>query len=190
MLDAMDAATGYRFHTELTIGPAGQDVVLSGDGEYQAPDRLHYTYQTVVLPVEIVIIGQDSYVRQPPGGTWQAGALTPDRSPLRTPPNVRDLVGLLTYAGEARLLGDETLPGQDQPARHLAFTLTPAALGAAPTLGWTGAAGEVWLDPATHQLARLRLTFQQPDGSTGNDGALTVDFRDYNAPITITTPGP
>ena len=68
-------------------------------------------------------------------------------------------------------------------------TLTPAALGTAPDLGWTGASGEVWLDPATRQLARLRLTFQQPDGSTGNDGTLTVDFRDYDAPITISAPG-
>jgi hypothetical protein len=188
MLEAMSQAPTYRFGTEVVIGPVGQRVTLTGDGEYQAPDRLHYTYQSIGLPIEVVIIGGDTYLRQP-DGNWQQGAVQPELNPLRIPLDVRTLLGLLTYAATARLLGDEPLPGGDTPARHLAFTLAPNALGAAAHLGWTQAEGELWLTPATHRLLRLRLIFGAPDGSGPNDGTITTDFRDYDAPISIGVPG-
>jgi hypothetical protein len=187
MMEAMAAAPSYRFHTDLAIGPAAGRVTLSGEGEYQAPDRLHYRYETIAAPLEVVIIGPDTYLRQP-DGSWQRAALTPDGSPLRTPPNLRDLLGLLTYAAEARLVGEEPLPGSEVPARRLAFTLSPAALGAGTRLGWTAAAGEAWLAPDSKRLLRLTVTFSG-DPSGANDGTLTVDFRDYDAPITIGAPG-
>ena len=187
MLEAMAAAPSYRFHTDLAIGPATGPVTLSGEGEYQAPDRLHYRYETIAAPLEVVVIGPDTYLLQP-NGSWQRTTLTPDGSPLRTPPNLRDLLGLLTYAAEARLVGEEPLPGSAIPARHLAFTLSPAALGQGTARGWTGGAGEVWLAPDSRRLLRLTLTFSgDPPGA--NDGTVTVDFRDYDAPIVIGAPG-
>jgi hypothetical protein len=186
MLDAMAAAPSYRFQTTLAIGPAAGRVTLSGEGEYQAPDRLHYRYDAVAAPLEVVIIGPNTYIRQA-DGSWQRAALTPDGSPLRTPPNLRDLLGLLTYAAEADLLGDAPLPGSGVPTRNLTFTLSPAALGPANGLGWTRAAGEVWIAPDSRRLLRLRLDFSG-DSSGANDGTVTVDFRDYDAPITISAP--
>lgn len=187
MLDAMAAAPSYRFQTALAIGPAAGRVTLNGAGEYQAPDRLHYRYDAIAAPLEVIIIGPDTYLRQP-DGSWRQGTLTPDGSPLRTPPNLRDLLGLLTYAAEARLVGDEPLPDSGVPARNLTFTLSPAALGQASGLGWTQAAGEVWLAPDSKRLLRLYLAFSgAPAGA--NDGTVTVDFRDYDAPITINVPG-
>jgi hypothetical protein len=187
MLDAMAAAPAYRFQTELAIGPAAGRVTLSGGGEYQAPDHLHYRYETIAAPLEVVIIGPATYVLQP-DRTWRQVPLTPDGSPLRTPPNLRDLLGLLTYATEARLVGDEPLPDSGVPSRDLTFTLSPAALGEGTRLGWTGAAGEAWLAPDTHRLLRLRLVFSG-DPSGTNDGTITVDFHDYDAPISISAPG-
>ncbi len=187
MLAAMAAASTYRFHTDLAIGPTESRVTLSGEGEYQAPEHLHYTYETVVRPVEVVVIGPDTYLRQL-DGTWQRATLTPDGSPLQTPPNPQDLLGLLTYAAQADLVGDDPVPGTTTPARHLTFTLSPVALGAGTRLGWTQAAGEVWIAPDTRRLQRLHLTFGG-DPSGANTGTVTVDFRDYNAPITISAPG-
>ena len=137
MLDAMAAAPTYRFQTTLAIGPATGRVTLSGGGEYQAPDHLHYRYETIAAPLEVVLIGPDTYILQP-DHTWQQAALTPDSSPLRTPPNLRDLLGLLTYATEAQLVGDEPLPDSGVPARDLTFTLSPAGLAQVPA--WAGPA--------------------------------------------------
>ncbi len=187
MLAAMAAAPTYRFHTDLAIGPTESRVTLSGEGEYQAPEHLHYTYETVVRPVEVVVIGPDTYLLQL-DGTWQRATLTPDGSPLQTPPNPQDLLGLLTYAAQADLVGDDPVPGTTTPARHLTFTLSPVALGAGTRLGWTQAAGEVWIAPDTRRLQRLLLTFGG-DPSGANTGTVTVDFRDYDTPIIISAPG-
>jgi hypothetical protein len=187
MLDAMAAAPAYRFETTLAIGPATGRVTLTGGGEYQAPDHLHYRYETIAAPLEVVLIGADTYVLQP-DRTWQQTTLTPDSSPLRTPPNLRDLLGLLTYAAEARLVGDEPLPDSGVPSRDLTFTLSPTGLGEGTRLGWTGAAGEAWIAPDSKRLLRLRLVFSG-DPSGANDGILIVDFHDYDAPINISAPG-
>ena len=181
------AAQSYRFNTTLAIGPAGQQVSLTGDGEYQAPDRLHYRYETIGRPVEITLIGAETWQRAP-DGTWAPGPPDPALQPLGTLPNVADLLGLLTYAGQADLLGDEPLDGAGPPLRHLRFTLTPLALGNAPALGWGRATGDVWVAPDTRRFARLRLTFVSNRGDSANDGTITIDYHDYDAPITIARP--
>ena len=182
MLDAMATVPSYRFQTTVDIGP----VTVSGAGEYQAPDRLHYSVANIGLPLEVIAMGNDLYVHGS-DGAWSAGAPGPDRLPFGTPPDVRALLGLLTYADEARAVDSNPPPDLPSPARHLAFILSTKAWATASGVG--AESGDVWIAPDSSRLLRLQLQFRQNNNSEWNNTQITIDFRDYDAPILITAPG-
>jgi hypothetical protein len=182
-LAAMDAVPSYRYRLNLDLGAAATRYSLVGSGEYQAPDRWIGTFNTNGFSAGVLTIGPDTYVRS--YGVWTKGPPDATLFPMGAPPAVGRVVGLLTYAADAGLVGEGTELLGDVPARHFRFRLRPP-VGPTPDLAATG--GELWTDPETHLFRHLLLNLGLPDSPAG--GTLQMDFTDYGAAIQLTPPVP
>ncbi|HMA37516.1 MAG TPA: hypothetical protein VKY74_23890 [Chloroflexia bacterium] len=185
-LAAMDQAPTYRYKLQLVLGPADARYVLTGTGAYQPVGNYDTNYNALGFNSEIAVISATTYVRT--YGIWHRGDPDATTFPLGAPPNIPRLIGLLSYAVDASLVGDgnETLDGH--AARHFRFILRTGGLfgPGGPNLGTAG--GDLWSDPTTHRYQRLSLTFGRPGTPTDNDGALQLDFADYGSALTLTPP--
>ncbi|MDQ2807526.1 MAG: hypothetical protein M3Z04_11550 [Chloroflexota bacterium] len=184
-LAAMDAAPSYRYSLDLELGPPAVRYVLTGTGQYQAPAAWDTTFNALGFSSELLTISDTTYVRN--YGVWTKGPPDATLFPMGAPPAVGNVLGLLTYATDAGLVGEgnETLAGA--PARHFRFRLPAPHLGSPlPALAPTG--GDLWTDPTTHRFRRLLLAFGNATSAPNDAGTLQFDFQDYNAAITLTPP--
>ncbi|HUS15962.1 MAG TPA: hypothetical protein VM536_13230 [Chloroflexia bacterium] len=185
-LAALDAAPSYRYKLELALGPPEARYVLSGTGQYQAPASYDTNFNALGFSAEILTISNTTYVRS--YSVWRQGPPDEATFPMGAPPNIGNVLGLLSYALGADLVGEGNDTLGDKPARHLRFTLpaSGALVPAPPAPAPTG--GDLWTDPTTHRPLRVVITFSHGAPPADNDGTLQIDFSDYGAPVVLTPP--
>ncbi|MGI8586360.1 MAG: hypothetical protein ACR2M0_01545 [Chloroflexia bacterium] len=188
-LAAMDAAPAYHYRLQIALGPPEARYVMTGTGTYQPSGNYDTNFNALGFNSELLLLNGATYVRA--YGVWHQGRPDSVLYPLGPPPNIPDLLGLLTYTRDAALVGDgnETLNGL--AVRHYRFQLRPDALIAG---NLAPASGDLWADAETHHYARIILSLTSAAGPPDNNGTLQLDFSDYGTPVTpmqlLLTPAP
>lgn len=184
-LAAMDAAPSYRYILDLELGPPAVRYVLTGTGQYQAPAAWDTTFNALGFSSEVLTIADTTYVRS--YGVWTKGPPAATLFPMGAPPAVGNALGLLTYAGDAGLVGAGNETPAGVPARHFRFRLPAPRLGS-PVPALVPSGGDLWTDPQTHRFRRLLLALGDAAAAPNAAGTLQFDFTDYGAAILLTPP--
>ena len=182
ILEAMDAAMegvwSVRFLLEMSLGLEGQgeDVPeehlgfgMIMEGDFQAPDRVRFTVSALSqggdreeLELEMIVIGDDAYQRNPVTGEWEV-----DPSSGASLGDPMGLDGLTTgfaseSLGEFSLVGEEELDGV--PVHHLRGVATGEVLTGLLGADMTGGEGQVeyWVGREDSLLRRSWARFSLP----------------------------
>ena len=194
---AMDAAGSFHFEMDVAIKApvegADLEIPITLAGDFQAPDRVRGSMAMSLgfftLEMEMVSIGETTYMTSPQTGEWEVVSDT-----TLVPPNLGELAeagaGLLY---DAVLVGEETLDGT--PVYQIGGLLTQDVIAGLEPGGqvalWIGVddsliyrigfRGEVSLDDLLGPMDQAGLSGQ---------GALfmTARFSGYGVPVTIEPP--
>jgi len=138
------------------------------------------------VELSFVIVGDKIYLKGPTGG-YQALPLTLaasvyDPSAILNPD--RGIAKVLSTATGAKTEASEAVDGT--AAWRVAATMTGADL-AAIVPGATGSVpAKTWLSTADKRL--LKAAFTLPDSADAKGGTVTVTFKEFDAPATISAP--
>ena len=163
-------------------------------GDMQNPDRfkgaLSMSMMGQNINIEMIVIGEDTYVTDPTTGAWQAATAEEagvpfDPKELTGGVKPEDLEGLA-------LVGEEMVG--DRPAYHLTGKVTKAPLGLEESLGAGGdvnLTADYWIDKETSYT--LKTTVAGDMTITGEmeaaiNMAMTMLFSAFNEPVTIEAP--
>lgn len=93
----MQAASGYAFTAVVDVGSSRVGV----SGEFQAPDRIH---EVITSPsgarAEEVLVGSDTFVRDPTTGKWRRSTTPSSATDPRTAFSVLQQAGGVSRSGE------------------------------------------------------------------------------------------
>lgn len=192
--DASKQASSYRFDMEMLMTLSGPDIgedmeiPMHYSGDVQPPDRMQgkmtMTTNDVEVESEVVVVGDETYVKNPLTNKWQANpqtaTLVDPKNLVMDPADVQDL----------ELLGEETV--EDIPVYHLTGrTVMPFAFE--EPLGKMEADMLVnyWISQA--DLRTVKSTVKGDMEFTGEIEAsatvsMTMQIFDYDVPMEIATP--
>jgi lipoprotein LprG len=156
---------------------------LTREGSAKGTAQLDQSGSTVELT--FVIVGDKIYVKGPTGGyqsfPLQLAASVYDPSAILDPQ--RGIAKVLSTATGATTEASEAVDGKDAwrvaattNGTYLA-TVIPGVKGSIP--------GKVWIAASDKRL--LKAAFTLP-GTGGNGGTVTVTFKEFDAPATISAP--
>ncbi|MCH8868841.1 MAG: hypothetical protein IIC85_03965 [Chloroflexi bacterium] len=208
-LDAMDALDTVHFSLEAEIGMGSEGLTATFpfrfEGDYQSPDRVRgkiaLSLGFISLEMQIINIGQDSYITDPQTGLWKQtdgnamGELTPTEFTGLTD-DVRSL--------ELSVVGEETLEDGTAVLHLVALTTRESGVDG-PTVDLTTdiyvgledslirqvvVEGAIPLDPAA--IANIIPGLPIPLGGGGGGGnatiSMTTTFSAFNEPVEIEAP--
>lgn len=208
-LDALDGLDSVHFSLEAEIGMESEGLTATFpfrfEGDYQAPDRMKgkmaLSLGFIALEMEMINIGQESYVTDPQTGLWEKtdGNAIGDISPTQ----FTGLAGAVTSMALA-VVGEETLEDGTE-ALHLLGISTEAAGVEGPALDletniYIGLddslirqvriTGAIPLDPGA--IAEIIPGLPIPLG--GSEGNATIsmitNLSAFNEPVEIEAPIP
>jgi len=183
----------FTLNVEGTTYVDGGDTIqlLEAEGDLVRPDRVSTTFKVKVLAptvtIRLITIGDQSWTTNLITGRW--GEADPEFS---YSPGVlfdtQDGIGPVMGRVEApTLLPNEEINGRS--AHHIAATAAQETIGpiTADTMAGSPVAVDLWVDVATDDLLRARLT--EP-ASVGNDDPATwvLDLTDHGAKVEIEPP--
>jgi len=157
---------------------------LTREGSAKGTAQIEQSGSNVEL--SFVIVGDKIYLKGPTGG-YQALPLTLaatvyDPSAILDPD--RGIAKVLSSATDAKTEASESVDGK--AAWRVAATTTAADL-ATIIPGVTGSVpGKVWIDSSDKRL--LKAAFALPDAGDAKGGTVTVTFKEFDAPATISAP--
>ena len=138
------------------------------------------------VELSFVIVGDKIYLKGPTGG-YQALPLTLAASvydPSAILDADRGIAKVLSTATDAKTEASESVDGT--AAWRVAATMAGTDL-AAVVPGTTGnVPGKAWISTADKRL--LKATFTLPDSGDAKGGTVTVTFKEFDAPVTISAP--
>lgn len=178
---------------ELKSPAESRTVSASYKGSFERPDKWKLTIQSAGTKSEIVIIGQDVYVKEPGSTTWvrKSG----DVLGAQSSENVVDL-GYMSSASDVRMVD------QKDDKYHLQFNLdllANAALFDIPgitdaersMLAGKKANMEIWVLKDGLYIERAELSFDSnPSGEEfgGMKVSIVTCFSEFNEPVSIEPP--
>lgn len=166
----------------LPISKADGDLLKSGDAKGTATAQL--LGQTV--ETKFIIIGQDAYISLVGGYQKQPlSALTSIFDPSAILDPNRGIAKLLATAKDPKVVAQETVDGKS--TYKVTFTPDPTVVGALVPGAPADTASTVWIDTSTHQVVRGQFTVPAAENN-GKDATVTIDFSNYNAPVTVSAP--
>ena len=194
-LARMDGVASY--HASSTM-----DLVISGaqplrfavqEADYAAPNKVYIKQTAAGLSgpqtSEVITIGTAGYVKAPDTGNAWARINPADVGADPTALNIASLLGVIQYASNLQAVGDETIDGV--ATTHYKMTLDARGIPTVNGLTWSAATGDVWIAKATGLFQRVQANLTLGPGSVRQGAVLvTVAFRDYGKPVTITAPIP
>jgi hypothetical protein len=184
LLVRMNGAKSFHFASVIQLQSGSLLVPFARqNGDYQAPNRTHFTQQATDGNSEIVTIGTDIYLNNTTLNTgWQ-------KSPPGSTIDLTSLNGVLQYATNVTPLADEAINGT--ATRHLHMTLDPGTIPPFSGLSYSAAEADLWVARDSGFIVRERtaLTLAPTSARQGSVFVL-ADFSDYNKPVQITAPIP
>jgi len=157
---------------------------LTKEGNAKGTAQIEQSGSNVELT--FVIVGDKIYLKGPTGG-YQAlplalAASVYDPSAILDPN--RGIAKVLSTATDAKTEASESVDGQE--AWRVVATMAGADL-AAIIPGATGTIpGTAWISATDKRL--LKATFALPEASDAKGGTVTVTFKEFDAPATISAP--
>jgi lipoprotein LprG len=140
----------------------------------------------LVVETAFILIDQSLYVKGPTGGYQKLPlamvATIYDPSAILDPE--RGAPRLLKTAKNPQTVGKEQVNGAD--AYKVTFEPDASALAALIPNNATGVTGVAWLDVKTKRIAKAEFKFPASNGNP--EGTVTVNFTNYDAPVSISAP--
>ncbi len=194
-----------RGEFEMLMNLGGEEVSITGEMAFQAPDSMYLTMEFEGETMEMLVLAPDVYVNVP-GEGWQHGSvedLGADFEDFQSWFDNRSLLDLDELAGALdgiEDLGTDEIDGESYD--HFGGQLDLGALsGALPggtfddeTFGDLGdaiedASFEFWIDGDSGLLRRLTLHLEMTAPFLGPvEVGMTMDFLDYNGAVDIPEP--
>jgi lipoprotein LprG len=166
----------------LPISAASGDLTKEGNAQGTATAQLFGNN----VETKFIIIGQDAYISLVGGYQKQPlSALTSIFDPSAILDPNRGIAKLLATAKDPKVVGQETVDGKS--TYKVTFTPDPTVVGALVPGAPADTASTVWIDASTHQVVRGQFTVPAAENG-GKDATVTIDFSNYNAPVTISAP--
>lgn len=188
---AMESAPSYRWRMEIStrsggLGPLDAAEILI-EGRFVAPDRDALEMQiglgALTISVSAVSIGEDLYVLDPFTGEWSTDGSALSGSPSSPLALIEeDFPGSLAYAGLEEVRGEWV--------HHLVAEIDPEVLSDAMELGGgvSGPEADYWIGRDDLLFRSFRMSFSQREGGVVTDLALTGEFTDYGADLSVERP--
>jgi hypothetical protein len=179
--------------TRVTVDPGQTIAFLSAEGDFVAPDRVRATVKlaagNLISEAEIVTIGDQGWMTNLFTGRWERLPAGWGLDPVALFHPETGIAHLLTaglrgvelvgpLAAEGLAGQNWLLTGKAEPAQLEAMSggLIPSA----------PADVEVWIDPETHLIARVRLVLPESDPSEPTEWVLTLSR--FGQEVTIEPP--
>ena len=207
VLRATTAAMGAveSGHVEVDIatqtkGVMALDIGMRMVGDFEAPDRNHFTLAvnsaSISAELEMIVIGRESYLKDPLTGVWQANPESP------TPFSNVLAFGAFNTDFAPEVAEGFTLVGEEQLAGERVYYLRgPVSRQALSDLlddpQVEGGEGEVeyWIGVEDFLVRKAEIRFELPvDDSINDSGADTLKMQvvmvlsDYGKPVDIQAP--
>ncbi len=183
-----------RLKLEIKVldSPGGNELArrsLTGEGEYERPDRSKMITKSDSSITEVITIGDTSYVRSEKENWVRKRA----SGFADTAVTVRNVSNLMKFTKQL------TLKGMDYKAYHLTFRVDLSKLKGGftssdqktPLLESAIADVDLWVDKKNFRVKRLRV--KQSGESSGLPGgfvttSVNFEFFDFNKPVSIEAP--
>lgn len=178
----------------------GTEFPIRFNGDFQLPDRAAGTLQLALglalLEVDIITIGEQSYISNPETGAWEQYPLfltgLPDPYDLVLPPSD------ISRYSDIQVVKDVTIDGVQ--TRHIRGLLRATVLGSS----YDGLFTDMWIGKRDGLLRRLSVSgkaeVEEEDTAGLAAGALdiggeaeftmTITYTDFNQPVVIEPPIP
>ena len=175
-------------------GESPADLTFSITGDFQIPDRSHITVTIGVIPVEMILIGSDTYIKNPLTRVWEDAADSPlpfDVSSIASFNNVLSF-GAFTTDFDPEVLVEFTLVGEElingERTYYVRATVGGPAL--ADLLDSPAAEGEManasfWIGVDDFRLRKVSVL---PTESGGTLMQVIATVSDYDKPVDIQPP--
>jgi hypothetical protein len=194
-LARMDSAASYHASStmDLVVGGAQPLRFAVQEADYAAPNKVYIKQTAAGLSgpqtSEVITIGTAGYVKAPDTGNVWVWINPNDVGADPAALNIASLLGVIQYASNLQVVGDETVDGV--ATTHYKMTLDPKGIPTVNGLTWSAATGDVWIAKATGLFQRVTANMTLGPGAIRQGAVLvTVAFRDYGKPVTITAPIP
>ncbi len=194
---AMKGLTSYHFAMNLETGGA---VAVSANGDFEAPDKMRLNMDLGSMTgtagtgmQEILIVGQDGYMKNPVGeGYINMGT---SGASIAQNLNPQQFTGIASLAQGATVVGDETVDGVETTHIKLSYNADKAAGDAAKAAGQpTPAAGmgstnaDMWLDKTDNYIRKIQVvtdTSAVPGATQPATGlsTVTITYSNFNEAI-------
>jgi lipoprotein LprG len=166
----------------LPISAATGDLTKEGNAQGTATAQLLGSN----VETKFIIIGQDAYLNVT--GSYQKTSLASitaifDPSSILDPD--RGIAKLLATGKDPKTLASESVNGK--ATYKVSFTPDPTVVGALVPGAPADTACVVWLDATSHQVVRGQFTVPAAENG-GKAATVTIDFSNYDAPVTISAP--
>jgi hypothetical protein len=194
-LARMDGASSYHASStmDLVVGGAQPLRFAVQEADYAAPNKVYIKQTAAGLngaqTSEVITIGTAGYVKAPDTGNVWVKINPSDVGADPTALNIASLLGVIQYASNLQAVGDETIDGV--ATTHYKMTLDAKGIPTVNGLTWSAATGDVWIIKYSGLFQRVHANLTLGPGAIRQGNVLvTVAFRDYGKPVTITAPIP
>ena len=177
-------------------GDSPTDLTFSITGNFQVPDRSHITVKIGVIPIEMILIGSDTYLKNPLSQAWEDAAqsrLPIDVSTIASFNNILSF-GAFTTDFDAEVLAGFTVVGEELIGGERTFYVrgTVGGEALADLLDSPVAEGEManvgfWIGVDDFRIRKVSI-LPTGSGDTSTLMRVTATVSDYDKPVNIQAP--